>query len=186
MLLHLYSTELETAFSSTFLNANQLTFQEHKSVDAGLESIQSWFNVFFTIPPAAYVGFTFSICSQLVRCLSTLFQLKALDGSVRDENSIWDTVDPLFILNRVITNLEQVAILAGLDNTDSPEGDIFSRVAQLFRSLRPVWEAQLQPDDLPLSTAPATQNIDEFALSGSLGVDSFDDWLADFFGPSNQ
>jgi hypothetical protein len=38
--LHLYSTELETALSPTFLYANQLTFQQRKSLIAGLESIK--------------------------------------------------------------------------------------------------------------------------------------------------
>ncbi|KAK9344639.1 hypothetical protein V1522DRAFT_393226 [Lipomyces starkeyi] len=59
VLLHLYSTELEAALSSTFLHSNQLTSQQR--LNAGLETIKSWLDVFFTITPAAYIGFPLHI-----------------------------------------------------------------------------------------------------------------------------
>lgn len=176
--LHLYSTELEVALSPTFIHTNQLTFQQRKSLNAGLESIKSWFDVFFTITPAAYIGFSFSICSQLIRCLSTLYRLTTLYDSSWDENGVWKTADLLRILDRVINNLEQVAILAALDNSDSPERDAFSRSAQMFRSLRPGWEANLGPDDL--STIPTPQNVNGTFPPDALAVEFFDnDWLMD-------
>jgi hypothetical protein len=116
----------------------------------------------------------------------TLFRFITLDDPTWDENGIWKTVDPFLILDRIINNMEQVAILAGLDTSDSPEGDIFSRLAQMFRSLRPGWEAKLRPDDLVLSTIPTPQNVNEISLLDSLGVDFFDnDWLMDFHLPPN-
>jgi hypothetical protein len=80
--------------------------------------------------------------------------------------------DPLLILDRVINNLEQVAILAGLDNSDSPKRDVFSRAAQMFGSLRPGWDAKLDPDDL--STIPIPQNVNEIFPPDALAVELFD------------
>lgn len=174
VLLHLYSTELDTVLPLKLLHTNQPIFQQRKSVNAGLESIKSWFDVFFLMPPTAYAKFSFSILSQLLRCLVTLYRLKTLDFPSWHENGILNTTEPLLILDRVINNLEQVAIVAGLDNSDSPERDVFSRTAQTFRSLRPGWEARLGPDDL--SNIP----ISEIFPPNAFEFDFFDsDWLMD-------
>lgn len=140
LLLHLYSAELEAALSPTFLHTNQLTCQQRSSLDRALGSINSWFDIFFTITPAAYIEFPFSVFSQLIRCLITIYRLTTLDGPSWEKNGVLKTVDPLLIIHRVINNLEQVAILAGLDNSDSPERDAFSRAAQMFDALRLGWE----------------------------------------------
>ncbi|MCJ1386882.1 hypothetical protein MMC17_010010 [Xylographa soralifera] len=180
VLLQLYSAELEVALPISFLHTNQLTFQQRQSLNIGLESIRSWFSVFLTIAPAAYVGFPFSIFSQLVRCLMMLYRLITLDDRTWDENVIWKTADTLLILDCVINNMDQVAILGGLDKSDSPEGHICSQLAQWFRSLRPGWEARLRSDDLVLSTSPTLQDFNEISLPESLGVEGFDnDWLMD-------
>jgi len=180
VLLHLYSTELETALSPTFIHTNQLTFQQRESLNSSLESIKSWFDVFFTITPAAYSGFSFSITSQLIRCLVTLCKLKTLDDPSWEESDVWKTMDPLQILDRVIDNLEQVAILAGLDNSNNPEGDAFSRGAQMFRSFRLGWEARLSPNGL--SNVSVSQIFNETVPPDTFAGDFFnsDDWLMDF------
>jgi hypothetical protein len=178
VLLHLYSVELDIALSPTFLHTNQLASQQRNSINAGLESIKSWFDIFFMTPPAAYIGFPFSILSQLVRCLVTLSRLITLDDLSWGENSVWKAVDVVLVFDRVINNLEQVAILAGLDNSDSPEGDPFSRAAPMFRALRHGLEAKLSPDDL--STVPLPQNINEMFPPDAFPVELFDDdWLMD-------
>ena len=178
LLLHLYSAELETALSPTFLHTNQLTCQQRNSLDRVLQSINSWFDIFFTITPAAYIDFPFSIFSQLIRCLITIYRLTTLDDPSWDKNGVWKTVDPLLIIHRVINNLEQVAILAGLDNSDSHERDAFSRAAQMFGALRPGWETKLAQGDL-LAT-PLQQSSDETFPLGAFGVESFDDdWFMD-------
>ena len=58
----------------------------------------------------------------------TLFRLTALDDRTWDKSGIWKTADALQILNSVIRNMEQVAILAELDTSDGLEGDIFSQI----------------------------------------------------------
>lgn len=177
VLLHLHNTALETALSSPLLHTDQITHQQQKYLNVGIESIISWFDVFFTMPPAAYDGFPFSIFSQLLRCLMTLYQLRSLPQSAWDDE-LWKAIDPLLIIDRVINNMEQVVTTAGVDNTDDPDDDIFSQGAQMCRSLRPRLEAVLRPDDTVLSTPPAMQTIDEALILDSFGMEFFaNDWL---------
>lgn len=184
ILLHLYSTELDVALSPSIFHGAQLALHQRKSLYAGLESIKSWFDIFFTITPAAYIGFPFSIFSQLVRSLTTLYRLTTLSDPTWDDNGVWETADLLLILDRVINNMEQVAVLAGLDNRKAPERDIFSRAAQMFRSLRPGWEANLGPHNRLPSTVPTAQNVSDVSLLDALGVEFFDnDWLMELLLP---
>jgi hypothetical protein len=186
MLLHFYSTKMEATLGPTFLHTNELTFKQRKSLNTGLESIKSWFNVFFTISPAAYIGLPFFVLWQLLRCLMALRRLTTLDDPTWDPYSTWKTLDPLLILDRAINNMEQVAVLAVLDNSGNPEGDMFFRVAQIGRSARPGWEAKLRPDNLVPTTISTAQNSNNVFLLDSLGVEFFDnDWLTDILLPSN-
>jgi hypothetical protein len=178
--LHLYSLELETALSPAFFHTNQLTLQQRKYRNAGLESINSWFEVFFTIPPAAYIGFPFSIFSQLLRCVVSLYRLTTLEDLSGNEKSNCKAMDPLLVLDRVINNLEQVHILAGLENSDSSELDEFSRSAQMLRSIRSGWEAKLGSSEP--STLLPPQNFNDSFPADALGVEVFDsDWFMDLF-----
>jgi hypothetical protein len=186
VLLHLYNTELEIAITPAFLHKNQLTSQQRKIINAGLKSIKSWFDVFFTITPAAYIGFPFSIISQLVRCLTTLYRLRILDDQVWEYNYPWNTMDPILVLNQVIQNMEKVAISAKLDNSDSPEGDIFFRSAQLFRSLQPGWEAKLRTDNSLLSNISNSQNMNDISFQDSIGMEFLNnEWFMDISLPPN-
>ena len=177
VLLHLHSTLLEVTLSSTFLHTNQIRAKQRNCLTKGLDSLKSWFAVFFSIPPADYIGFPFSIFSQLIRCLKALYQLKTLDllawGDV-----VWDLADPLLILDRVISNMKQVTISAGLRNAGTSE-DIFSPVTQVFLSLRPEWETRLQPADMTVGTASLSPlDTVETSLLDSFGMNFFDDdWL---------
>ncbi|KIM97022.1 hypothetical protein OIDMADRAFT_169794 [Oidiodendron maius Zn] len=180
VLLHLYGIEMEMILSSAFLNNNHLTALQRESLNTGFKSLNSWFDVFFAIPATAYIGLTFSIFSQLTRCVITSYRLTTLDDPSWDKNDARNTLDPFLILDRIISNLEQVAVLAGLDSSGNPEGDIFSRSAQMFVSLRPTWEAKLQQGDSVHSTIPSLQSDSEIPRLEDLGVEFFDnDWLMD-------
>ena len=135
LLAHLYSTELTIngiALTQVPILTNHSNFQQLECLYACVESIKSWFEVFFSIPPAAYIGFPLSMFSQRVHCLVTLYSLSTLDDPVWDKNGVWKTADLLLILDQVINNMEQVATPAELDNIDSSDRDMFSRTAKRF------------------------------------------------------
>ena len=184
VLAHYYSTELiinEVALSQTPIIANQPSFHQLERLYACIKSIKSWFEVFFTIPPVAYIGFPFSIFSQLVRCLVILYRLSTLDDPAWDKNGVRETANLLAIFDQVISNMEQVVTLSGLDNTGSIEGDVFSRTAKTFRALHPAWEAKLVGlQDPMVSTLPTISDVNDPPLPNAFLEDNFNnDWLMD-------
>ena len=186
MLAHLYSTELtinEVALSQMPIISNHLNFQRVESLYACVESVMSWFETFFTIPPGAYIRFPFSIFSQLIRCLVTLYKLSTLDDPALDKNGVQMTADLLLILDHVIENMEQVSVLAGLDKKDGLERVVFLRTANMLRSIRPGWEAVLVGSDASKASAiPNLPNADDLSLSEAFPLGQYDnDWLTDFF-----
>ncbi|KAL9135880.1 MAG: hypothetical protein Q9175_002922 [Cornicularia normoerica] len=184
VLAHLYSTELainEIAFSQVPIITNHSSLKQLKRLCACVESAKSWFEVFSTVPPLDYIGFPFSIFSQLVHCLATLYRLSTLNDPAWDKNGVKETADLLLILDQVINSMERVATLAGLDNNGSIEGDVFSRTAKKFRSIRLQWKANLGPDDLMVSTIPTPLNANETPLPEAFPLDFPDnDWMMDF------
>jgi len=172
------------AISPAFIHSNQLSLVQQTYLSAGLQSIKSWFEVFFTIAPSAYVGFSFPIISQLVRCMFTISRLTTLETLSWDENCVWKKSDAFSVLDRVVNNLEQVQAVAQLENTEFPGGDVFSSTARMFRSLRSGWEASWGTD--AMSTVPFGQNVeDAFPTDGMPGEGFDNDWLMDLLLSQN-
>jgi hypothetical protein len=144
VLAHIYSTELtinEIALSKAPIISNSSDFQRLESLYTCLNSAKSWFDVFFTIPPSAYIGFSFSVLSQLVHCLVALYRLSTLDDPAWDKDIIRNTVNLLLILDQVANNIGQVTRLAGLD-TDSTELGVFTKAAKMVESINLGWEGK--------------------------------------------
>ena len=187
VLAHLYSSELtinEIALSQMPINTKHSSFKQLKILHACVESIKSWFEVFFTIPHNDYVGFPFSIFSQLVHCLVILYRLSTLDDPAWDKNGVQETADLLLIVDQLINKLDYAAAKLVID--DSPEADVFSRTAKKLRSIRLEWEAKLRPDDLTVSTIPNPQIANETPFPEDFPMDFPDnDWMMDFLLTSN-
>lgn len=166
----------------------QLGFQREKYLYSCVQSVKAWFDVFFTMAPNDYVGFPFSIISQLVRCLSILHQLSTLDDPAWNRHDVMAMADVLAILDRVAGNMEQVPFLAEIDNTESPDGDVFTQTAKLFRSLASKWSSELNTDDRTTSVLqPQPASSGEMLLPDSLDFDWFGDgWLLDYSTMPNQ
>jgi hypothetical protein len=187
LLAHLHSTGLtinETALSPLPIASNSSNLQQLECLYSCLDSIKSWFDVFFTIPPGDYVGFSFSIFSQLSRCLITLYKLSSLEDPSWPKAEVRKTADVLSILDRVINNLAQVSVLAGLDSSDMGE-DIFARTAKRFNSIRVGWEAKLGVD-VVVATGAAGSTVDaaplyDFPVEFPESDWPMDDWFTDIF-----
>lgn len=165
VLLHLYSDELEIAVSSLSFTPNDLKTSRQDHLFQVLTSINSWFNILFMIPPAGYLSFPFAIFSQFSRCLLSLYRLTCLESPHWDKSHVQKTGNPISIINRLINTLEQVPVIAGIDNTNYPNGDLFSRSAQILRSVRPEWEAKLGSENLiPFDSAPNEVDVDGFNM----------------------
>ncbi|KAJ5805371.1 Major facilitator superfamily domain general substrate transporter [Penicillium riverlandense] len=179
--LHLYSVELEVALSTAPFSRDSLTTSQRERLHMALSSISSWFNIFFMIPPAGYVGLSFVNFSQLIRCFSALIRLATLNDITWDKSYVLETANPLEFLNRTLSNLERVPLHAGLDNRYCAESDVFTRTAQHFRVLRAEWETMLASNDMA-STMDYLQPANDISLPDFLGEEVLDgDWFMDLY-----
>ena len=180
VLAHFYSTELtinEIALSEGPIISSNSDFYRIESLYACLNSVKSWFDVFFTISPAAYVGFPFSIFSQLSHCLIALYRLSTLDDPAWDKDMVQNTANLLLISDQVAQNMGRVTGLAGLDS-DSTESGVFTRAAKMAESIRLGWEAKLDAE--PRQPAIPTRHGVGSTIPEALPMDFSDDtWLTD-------
>ena len=182
VLAHLWSTELtinEIALAQMPIATDPSSFKRIEVLYACVKSIKSWFELFFRIPLTDYIEFPFSIFSQLVHCLVTLFRLSTLEDPAWNKHSVKDTADLLLIMDQVISNMDKAA--AKFDVDDSPERDVFSRAAKKYRSIRLEWETKLRPDDFTVSIVPNLQIDNDYPLPEDLQMEFPDnDWMMDF------
>jgi len=177
-----------------------LGFQRIKSLNSCLQALKAWFDSFLNIPSSSYIGLPFSIVSQTVRCLGLLYHLSALDEPGWSREDVQATANVIDITTRVANNMEQVrdrmyslenhpdaditcfqvVLLAGIDNTESPDGDVFSRTAKRFRAMASKWSERLRPVDVPIPEAQMAQP-DLLGIPDPLDFDWSDNsWMMDF------
>ena len=181
MLAHFYITELsinEIALSRAPVISNNPDFHRFEYFYGCLNSIKSWFDVLFKIPPADYIGFPFPIFSQIAQCLITLFKLSMLDDPGWDRKMVQNTANVLLILDQLSHSLLQVPSCAGLES-DPIEGDVFTRTAKVSESIRQVWEAKLAVEPVGHDIA-ISQNVLEAVPDVAPTMNFSDDtWMSD-------
>lgn len=91
LLLHLYSTEVkahEVAFLKTPPVVNSPGFQRLDCLYACLYATKSWFDLFLSLPPDSYIGFSISIFIQMAHCIIALFRLSTFDDPIWDRSLV--------------------------------------------------------------------------------------------------
>lgn len=115
----------------------------------------------------------------------TLYKILTFDNPAWDKVAARQTADLIPIFDRVLAISEQVPKAAGLDNRGSPDGDVFTRSANMIRPLRSLWEARLRRDNPVAATDPIPQGNEDTMLADALPVEFSDnDWLMDILIPS--
>ncbi|KAL4745584.1 hypothetical protein BDW72DRAFT_52736 [Aspergillus terricola var. indicus] len=112
-----------------------------RSVDA----IKSWLDVFFSLSPAAYVGFSFPFWAQMVRCITVLYRLSIYADPLWDRSAVRQGVDLLHVLDRIADVMQQIGAEAG---EQSPH-DLFSQISRIAARFHAWATARLEPDPLP-------------------------------------
>jgi hypothetical protein len=168
---HFYSTSL--AIHQTALTDMPITVNSIDSLYACLDLVKSWFDVFISFPPEACVEFPFSIVSQLMNCLVTLYRLSILEDPVWDRAKTRNRVDVLSILDQIINNITQTIAHIGLRSDE----EVLSRSYKTLISMKAKWEARLGSDHMEstvLNTGEPLMN--SFPLNFADG----EDWMRDF------
>jgi len=167
-----------------------LSLQEAQSLAACIQSITTWLDVFYSMPLEVYSAFPMTIFFQLVYKVALMYNLTTCtaENGTTLRNSVLAAVDLVGLLNRLQSNMEQVAEIVGLGNQHSAEIEVFTRLAKMVKSLRPTWEAKLAQNAPTVGNGmPSVPMMDHVSLAETLPPDFADDWLMDFLGdPHSQ
>lgn len=151
--MHYYSTEnfvheLALLSKEPMLPDDPEDFNRMRNLCACLQTAKSWFDLIFSIPPAYWIAFPFTIFSQMSRLLMNLFRLSTLDDPAWDNGLVRNSLDILQVLNRLIEMMRETSQQPSLVGNHS-EVDVFTRGGRMLQYLKQTWEDSL------LATVPA-------------------------------
>ena len=179
LLLYIYSTEFkvhEGALSKASFDISDRGNQRLDSLYTCLHATKNWFDIFLSLSPASYVGFTMPIFTQMAFCILALFRLSTFDDPVWDRGLVRETADLSLILGQIVEKNSQVKAMAKLDPDTSEDKDLFSGNARTIKAIKTWWDAKVA----------AELNDNNMGLNETLGemnMEFFDDvWLRDIFG----
>ncbi|KIN05469.1 hypothetical protein OIDMADRAFT_153650 [Oidiodendron maius Zn] len=146
---------------------------------ACFNAIKAWFDVFLSIPPAQYVGFSALLYRNLTHCFVAIYQLSTFEHPEWDLGFIRENLDVVLFLEKAERNFSDVKLVAGLDIDGLEDIDTFNIIASKIRVIKLWWETTT------LSTTGSHGAASGEVTSGSLMEFLDDGWLRDVFGPWN-
>jgi hypothetical protein len=71
-----------------------------------VESVKSWLDNFYRIPPSTFMGLPFHFWSQMIMCVTVLKYLSVLEDPAWDCQAVRNTVDLLVTIDRIVQRLD--------------------------------------------------------------------------------
>ncbi|CAF9905139.1 MAG: hypothetical protein GOMPHAMPRED_003053 [Gomphillus americanus] len=126
-------------------NNNKSIVIPHKKITTFLQAlytIKAWLDNFFNLSESAYPDITFSMFSQFIHCIVSLFRLSTIDDPNWDRDVVKQTVDLVQVIERFAMNVEKVRDTRNLV-IDNDEEDMFTKSTALMRRLAAAWSAEI-------------------------------------------
>ena len=166
---------------SLFPTENLQSLDPHRieSLYTTLEATKSWFDIYFTFPPAHYVRFIIAVSTQLASSLITLYRLTTFEHHGWDRELVRQTCCLTDILITVTEKMSLVKSAAGLDyDDDSSHMKLFEVNFRKLTSIKTWWQARESAKIPSPPTVPATapfhnQTMGETWLNDMLMMENF-------------
>jgi hypothetical protein len=116
------------ALSKDTLISNTAGYERLDCLSQCLNSIKSWFELFFAISTSEWAGISFQLFTQLAHAVVILHRISVLEDPAWDLALVRSTVDIMLILDRLTTTFRSLA-------EDSGEGSnigVFGKMAFVF------------------------------------------------------
>lgn len=160
-----------------------MDFQTLEHLYTCLQSIKSWFDVFFKCPPLEYAGFSTIVFVQVGYCILALYRLLALNDPAWDTRFVRNTIDFSLIVDCFVNHMQQARAASGLEI--DCEGDPFTKTVKIFTTLKSWWESRFDVDSVRASvpvggTTVAAEQLPTARVFSSFEED--DPWLKDILG----
>jgi hypothetical protein len=144
-----------------------------------VESIKSWLDNFYKIPPSDLVGLLFHFWSQIILCITILKYLSVLEDPAWNREEVRNTVDLVATIDCMIQKLGRVCIEANLQCDDS----LFNLLSKLLSKCR-VWAgtrlnvASQMQDPGETSQNSYIPDLDQMIWMQSMDLEN-DQWFED-------
>lgn len=99
-----------------------------------MNSVRSWFKIFLSLPQTGYIGQTFALGVQSMRCLGILFHVSKISGEAGENIELAADVEPLKLLDCILEKVKSAIDVLGVD-----EDSHLFRFHELFRQMRHIW-----------------------------------------------
>ncbi|KAK9257993.1 hypothetical protein V1519DRAFT_455882, partial [Lipomyces tetrasporus] len=182
LLMELYNTELNIHEIGLLQAPNSLRGQHNWLLEclfAYLNATKSWIDIFLSILPAQYVGFSAAIYTNMAHCFIGIYRLSTFEHPEWDRGLVRENLDVSLFLEQVEKNFAQVKEAAGLDLGGSEDIDSFNNFASRIKIIKMWWNARTVSTMAPHDTASGD-------VMGDFPMEFLDDdWLRDLLGPWN-
>lgn len=179
LLMHTYSTEAlvhEVAILKVPISSGGPDFKRLDSLYTCLRAVKNWFDAYLMPPPAAWLGTSMAVLSQMAHCIVALYRLSTLECPGWDCQMARDYANLSIILEQIVEKLAQVKPAVGLDSGTPEDKDIFSISSRTIDSIKVWWDSKLAAEATAIETT-ADENMAEAP------IDFWDDaWLQDILG----
>ena len=158
--LEVHTTELcinEVGLSQASDIFPALTNQRFECLWASFQAIRSWIDIFLSIPPSQYVGFSAFTYAQMARCLIGIWRLSTCEHPEWDRKLVTDNIDVSSVLEQVQSNFSRVKEDAGLTGEGWPHQhqDFFTIMASRLGSLKASWDTDIGSTTVSPDTPPS-------------------------------
>jgi len=181
--MELYDTELRIHEVGLSQSPDVFCGQDNLRLEclyACFNAAKGWVDVFLSIPPVQYVGFSTPTYVSLMHWFVSVYRLSTFEHPEWDRGFVRQNLDLSSALETTERNFLQVKEVAGLDPNGSDDLDTFSIMASKARVIRMWWEATAGSTSNSVGEAPSEGMND-------IPMDFLDDsWLRDVLGPWNE
>jgi len=182
-MMELHSTEL--SIHEIGLSQSSVHFFGHHSmrVDclwACVQAVKSWMNVFLSLSPAKYLGFSPLTYLSMAHCFTGMYRLSVFEHPDWDRGLVRHHFDMVLFTDIVEQTFLKVKTATGLDIGGSKDLDTFTIMASKIARVRVAWD----PVRVAAPTAEGSaigDSLYDFPLEYS-----DEDWMRDLIGPWSQ
>lgn len=181
---YIHSTELaiyDFSLSSNETLAHRQNFDLLESRYICLSALESYFEVFLTLSPSHYTGFTTPMLLQVTHCLYCLYKLMSINDPAWDNAAIIKKVDLIGICQQIAQTFKDAAVIAGII-CDGPE-DVLIKLSTVIDSAKCHWEPKLAAQVIGHETSWNGQDLSPMQLEDLTAASSEEIWLTDLLAP---
>jgi hypothetical protein len=178
LLMEMHTTKLTVYSVGLYQTTGVFEGEQNRRIEClwnCLNALQSWIEVFRSIVPADYVGFSWLSYANMLYTFVGMYRLSTFEHPEWDRSLCQTHIDISSFLEENANKFSQVKDAAGLDAGGSDDVDTFTILAARFRNVQRSWEA-MNASTMSADGIPSNEKMYPYPMDFT-----DDDWLRDLF-----